>query len=598
MLRRFLSDSPIGIRLAVVLTAGAALIVAVGGIGVLAIHSLDRGLSGYAERTVPSVDATLRLGELGQQRKALTADHLYVHDGDLPTQDRIQETLAANRRATEATLADLRSTAADGGAEIAELTETYMAAAEEAVARSRTETVRAAEERDGSRSVYIDRVTPVAEEYSTAVTGLAERLADDARREAVGTMDSARGAMLLVLGIGLGGLALIGVFGWLVWRSITMPVRALRERMWELADGDGDLTKRLDITGEDEIGQVARSFNRFAATVHDVVRMAGVASGGLGRNADQLVTTANSAGDAVQEMAVTVDGVAEAALRQAERVGEVSRLVEDMGSAIVRTAAGGRTVADLAAEADRSASEGETAVEDATSAMTDITSAVDRANEVVTALGDRGREIGAIVATIGELADQTNLLALNAAIEAARAGEQGRGFAVVADEVRKLAEESQQAVGSIAAIIGDIQEETGRAVDAMAGGREKVDLGSEIVQRAGATFASIRTRVAAVSAQVDEVVGAAADLERAADEVRGRIGDVAALTERTAASTSEIARSAQQTTAGTDEVRGVAGEVQEAVNSLHELVGRFRVWEPDREDRRRTVRAPEQQGVR
>jgi methyl-accepting chemotaxis protein len=444
----------------------------------------------------------------------------------------------------------------------------------------------------------MERVTPVAEEYSTAVTALADRLAGDARTEAVATMDAARGATLLLLGIGLVGLALLGVFGWLVWRSITTPVRALRERMWELADGDGDLTKRLDATGGDEIGQVATSFNRFAATVHDVVRMAGVASGGLGRNADQLVSTANTAGDAVQQMAVTVDGVAEAALRQAERVGEVSRLVEDMGAAIVRTADSGRMVAGLAADADQSAEEGEAAVADARSAMDDITAAVDRANEVVTALGDRGREIGAIVATIGELAEQTNLLALNAAIEAARAGEQGRGFAVVADEVRKLAEESQHAVGSIAEIIGDIQEETGRAVEAMAGGREKVDLGSEIVQRAGATFASIRSRVAAVSEQVDEVVGAAADLERAADEVQGRITDVAALTEETAASTGEIARSAQQTSAGTDEVRGVAGEVQEAVTSLHELVGRFRVWEPDREDRRREVRAPERQGAR
>jgi methyl-accepting chemotaxis protein len=547
---------------------------------------------------VPSVEATLRLGELGQQRKALTADHLYVHDGDLPTQDRIQDALLANRDATEEALADLRATSADAGGELATLTETYVTAAQDAVARSRIETLQAVEERDGSRTIYMERVTPVAEEYSTAVTGMADRLAGDARTEAVATMDSARGATLLLLGIGLVGLALLGVFGWLVWRSITTPVRALRERMWELADGDGDLTKRLDATGGDEIGQVATSFNRFAATVHDVVRMAGVASGGLGRNADQLVSTANTAGDAVQQMAVTVDGVAEAALRQAERVGEVSRLVEDMGTAIVRTADGGRMVAGLAADADLSAEEGEAAVEDARSAMDDITAAVDRANEVVTALGDRGREIGAIVATIGELAEQTNLLALNAAIEAARAGEQGRGFAVVADEVRKLAEESQHAVGSIAAIIGDIQEETGRAVEAMAGGREKVDLGSEIVQRAGATFASIRSRVAAVSEQVDEVVGAAADLERAADEVRGRITDVAALTEETAASTGEIARSAQQTSAGTDEVRGVAGEVQEAVTSLHELVGRFRVWEPDREDRRRAVRAPEQQGLR
>ncbi|MFN8123664.1 MAG: methyl-accepting chemotaxis protein [Thermoleophilia bacterium] len=602
MLRRALSDSRIRTRLGAILALAAVVTLAVGAIGLQSVRSLRGDIRDYADRTVPAVQATISLGKLADERKALAADHLYVFDGDLKTEDAIQATLKDNGAAIDAELARVERTAgdrhADAVARVSDLTARFTAVVDDAIAKSRQETVTNAEERDGSRGVYTGTIMPLSEDYDAAIAELTTRLRADSTSEAAAADDGAGTSLLLVSLIALAGLALLGVAGRLVTRSITVPVEALRERMFELADGDGDLTRRLDVTGQDEIGQVATAFNRFAATIHDVVRMAGAASGGLAKNATQLLTTASSAGEAVDQMAATVEGVAEAAHQQAESVQEVSRLVEDMEGAIVATAESGRAVAELAADADASASQGESAVEDAHEAMREITAAVNSANDVVSALGERGREIGAIVATIGEISDQTNLLALNAAIEAARAGEQGRGFAVVADQVRKLAEESQQAVGSIAAIIGDIQRETTRAVEAMAGGLGKVEQGGEIVQRAGQTFGIIRRRVAAVTGEVERVAEAAGDLERAAEQVRGRITEVAAVTEETAASTAEISRSAEQTSAGASQVVGVAGEVQDAVTDLQQLVGRFRVWQPDQEDRRKGVRPPEEQGER
>ncbi len=391
------------------------------------------------------------------------------------------------------------------------------------------------------------------------------------------TLQIVLATIALLLGIGL---------SYLLFRMITNPLKELKDRMWELAEGDGDLTKRIEVRSADEVGQVAKNFNRFAATVHDIVRLSSQASDGLARNADTLVMTAAEAGEAVAQTAGTVDGMAAATTMQAERVTEVGGLVEDMGVTIGRAADAGRSVAQVAAEADERAAEGERSIARVQEAMSTIERSVEGAHEVVAALGDRGREIGAIVQTIGEISAQTNLLALNAAIEAARAGEHGRGFAVVAEEVRKLAEQSQDAVGSIAEIIGDLQQETERAVNAMDQGREEVNAGAEIVQHAGSAFAAIRDRVSAVSGEVDGVASACEELEQAALTVQDRMSEVAA----------EIAASVQETSAAAESVATTAKEVQAAVGYLDELVGRFKVWEPDQPDRRRRIRTPEHQG--
>src|SRR5690606_285293 len=152
-----------------------------------------------------------------------------------------------------------------------------------AVAKSRKETVDAVEERDGSRGVYTDTIMPLSDDHDAAVAALTKRLTGDSEAAAAAAEDGAGTSLLLIALIGIAGLGLLGTAGWMVARSITRPVNDLRERMLELADGDGDLTRRLDVTGNDEIGQVAQAFNRFAATIHDVVRMAGAASGGLAK---------------------------------------------------------------------------------------------------------------------------------------------------------------------------------------------------------------------------------------------------------------------------------------------------------------------------
>jgi methyl-accepting chemotaxis protein len=244
---------------------------------------------------------------------------------------------------------------------------------------------------------------------------------------------------------------------------------------------------------------------------------------------------------------------------------------------VAQVATSGRQAADAAAEADRSAETGGRTVSDATEAMTRIEQSVSGAAGVVRELGDRSQAIGDIVGTITQIADQTNLLALNAAIEAARAGEQGRGFAVVADEVRKLAEESQAAAGSIAGIVGEIQSETGRAVEAMAGGQREVEGGTEKVAAAGRAFAEIRDQVARVAGEVDQVAVAVGRLELGAQQVQEGVGSVAAVSEENAAAAQQVSAATQESSASLQVLVDSTQGLTRAAGELNDLVASFRV---------------------
>ena len=190
-------------------------------------------------------------------------------------------------------------------------------------------------------------------------------------------------------------------------------------------------------------------------------------------------------------------------------------------------------------------------------------------------LGSRSERIGGIVDTITGIAEQTNLLALNAAIEAARAGEQGRGFAVVAEEVRKLAEESQAAAGTIAGLIGEIQVETARAVDAVEAGAERTDAGVVTVGQAGDAFAAISDGIGDVDRQVAEIAAAIERIAGSADRMSGDLGDVATVAEASSAATEQVSASAEQTSASTQEIAASAQELAAQAARLEQLVGEF-----------------------
>jgi methyl-accepting chemotaxis protein len=327
------------------------------------------------------------------------------------------------------------------------------------------------------------------------------------------------------------------------------PIRNLIDRVQDIAQGEGDLTQRIDIKGDDEIGQLGRWFNMFVQRVHDVIVTVNQATNEVASAATEIASTS-------EEMAMGME-------EQTSQVTQISAAVEEMSASIIEVARKSADASTNAQESGDAAGQGGQVVAETIEEMQAISMAVSSSAQAVENLGKRGEQIGEIVATINDIADQTNLLALNAAIEAARAGEHGRGFAVVADEVRKLADRTTSATEEIGESIRAIQSETGAAVENMNAGTRQVESGVQKASGAGDALTQIVENATAVA---------------------GMIQSIAAATEEQSATSEEVARNLESITGvtaaakqGTDQAATASLQLSQKAEELLRLVGQFKV---------------------
>lgn len=404
--------------------------------------------------------------------------------------------------------------------------------------------------------------------------------------------ESARNTAIIVLVVAvLVGLGL-AIF---IAKDISKRVALVAETALRVAEGDLTV-EDLHVKTKDEIGDMARAFNQMLENLRTIVREINSTSQSVAATSEEMSATAEEATGATTNVANAIQQVAKGSTEQSKGITETVQVMEQVASSIEQIAAGAQDqsreamkttnlVNDMVAKIDDMAEgiqivkqvsdqngvvaeNGGRDVQKTVSGMLNVKKAVFESAQRIQDLGEQSNKIGEIIQVIDDIAEQTNLLALNAAIEAARAGEHGKGFAVVADEVRKLAERSGKATKEIAELITSVQRGTKVAVESMEVGTKEVEAGVEIAQQAGDSLKEIVQGVSAAGDKVNSIVQLISDIMASSQGVDKAINNMAAVTEENTAASEEISTAVQQVDAS---MQGVSALSQESAASAEEV---------------------------
>lgn len=322
--------------------------------------------------------------------------------------------------------------------------------------------------------------------------------------------------------------SLIFVLAILFARSLAKPITRLVKHISVLASGD--FTTQLNEKRKDEIGQLGAAMDEMTTQVGGMI--------------SQVTGTAHDVAGAATEIAATAEQMAGGLQRQESQTNEVSAAIEEVSCSVVGISEKSAEANDAAKDSGDEAVAGGEVVNDAITEIQGIAEQISHAVDAVTLLGEKSEKISGIISVINDIADQTNLLALNAAIEAARAGEHGRGFAVVADEVRKLAERTQQATEEVGSSIREIQDDTKLVIDRIEQGAGGVSSGVEKAQAAGVSLNQIGTASQTLLSKINEITHAVEEQKLAVHQIAESTENIASVTRESSSAASQAAQAA------------------------------------------------------
>ncbi len=401
---------------------------------------------------------------------------------------------------------------------------------------------------DLAKKIFQEETQPALAQTQEALTALrvgVKRLLDRELEDVIKAQKTSLTTSIVIYALVL--IALISGSILFVLRPTRNSLNTIAE--WVSGVANYDLTKELKISTNDEIARVADKLSDMCRGIKWIITQIFEASNQVASASHQLSASAEQLSRGVSEQSTRASQIATSSTEMSQTVIDIAKNAANISSAAINTA--------------KTAREGGEVVERSVEEVKAIADTVNESAKLVASLGERSKQIGEIVSVIKDIADQTNLLALNAAIEAARAGEQGRGFAVVADEVRKLAERTAKATSEIGAMISSIQEEVAKAVGSMDKGTRKVEVGVEYSIKAGEALKQIVRSIEELQSMVEQIASATEQMSTVADTISGDIETIATVSKESSSSSHQIALS--------------SSDLAQLATKLTEIAGKFKV---------------------
>ncbi|MBU0939242.1 MAG: methyl-accepting chemotaxis protein, partial [Gammaproteobacteria bacterium] len=382
-----------------------------------------------------------------------------------------------------------------------------------------------------------------SEAVNTVLTRLLDinnSMANDSNQKAADQYDSAFDLVVALLVL---ATALTVLFAWLLTRSITLPIAQALDAAENIAEGN--LTRPIKVDGDDEAGRLLRAMNKMQEKLRDTLQR-------ISGSATQLASAA-------EELNAVTDESARGLTQQNNEIEQAATAVNEMTSAVEEVARNAVSTSEASKNATTSAGDGRDLVQETVSAIERMSGDVQGTATLIGALAEESRDIGKVLDVIRGLADQTNLLALNAAIEAARAGEAGRGFAVVADEVRALAHRTQQSTSEIERMIGSIQAGTEQAVDSMRNSTERAESTLNIAKGAGISLDTINSAIVEINERNLVIASAAEEQAQVAREVDRNLVNIRDLSVQSATGASQTSAASNELSRLAVDLNGMVG---------------------------------------
>lgn len=528
----------IGAKMAIALGLVGTLLVACGIVGYLGASKLSDELSFITTKAWDAADGSME-GTIGVQRQLLEVDRLLIPGLPAEQVQHHRDELAKAIGFADEALTRMRDSGLIDAPHLADLDRLL-----DEQARARDELLssiasKPAEERYFQKTSelleFIDKLEALGDSQVENKTGEIETITAEVKIAI---------AITMLVGIAVA----IGIIVFTI-RVVVSPITKVTQRMRDIAEGEGDLTVRLDVHGHDEIAELSTAFNAYTAKIHEMVTKVADATAQLAASSEQTARITSAASDQVERQKYESELVAAAVTEMAHAAHDVARSAEGAAAAVH--------------SADEKSQSGNQIVTNTMNSIHALAGEVGVANGVITELADESEKIGKILDVIRNVTEQTNLLALNAAIEAARAGEQGRGFAVVADEVRTLAQRTQASTLEIHSIIQRLQEGTGKAVLAMEKGRQQVNQSVTQFEGVNEAFRNIADAVRSATDMTTQIAAAAEQQNAVSEEVGRNVTNIRDAAEESAKSTRQVM----------DANLGVA----ELATQLQGLVGSFKI---------------------